>query len=254
MMAFDISFPLTRGVVTELLELISVPSTNSYAKANDHVLPDFSLVMTTDQTKGRGRLGRNWIARPGEMLALSYVVAPKLVSHISWLPLVAGASLAHALRAVGIEGVSLKWPNDVLVQGLKLAGVLCEATRGNRVIVGLGMNLTFPRETPPSPLATALAHHHESSKSVLDEVVAGWVTGIRNWLDGDESSAVETSRKLVTPVMGTLGRNVIVEEPSGDTWEGVAENLDPSGHLMVRETNSHILRRVVASDITHLRQ
>jgi len=254
MMAADFSLVKTRGAVSQLVQLASVPSTNSYAKSNQDGLLDFSLVLSTDQTKGRGRLGREWSSRPGEMLAASYVVPTDRSSDMSWLPLIAGASVVHSLQAHGVEGASLKWPNDVVIESGKLAGVLCEWTGDNRVIVGLGINLIFTNEMPPSHLATSLARHHESWEVILDEVLSGWITGIRNWLEGHQASKGDAARHIVKPVMGTLGRSVVVEEPTGERWEGIAEDLDPDGHLLVRGNISQRVHTVVASDITHLRQ
>ena len=141
--------PATKQKIAKLVILDAVYSTNDYVKEHIRELDPFSLVVTDNQTNGRGRQGRSWVSRRGEGLALSLVVPLPLASGFSWLPLVAGACLVHAVRAHGVPGASLKWPNDVLVNDKKLAGVLCETVGEGIGVVGVGINVSFPPENPP---------------------------------------------------------------------------------------------------------
>jgi len=249
-------FELTQaaGQVAQMILLDSVESTNDYVKANLPELEDFSMVVTAHQTNGRGRQGRQWIAPAGETLALSFLVPVHSAPAISWLPLVSGASLVHSLHQADLTQTSLKWPNDVLFGTQKLAGILCEKVVGNRVVVGVGLNVSFPSENPPSPGAISLGNIAPEGVAVLDAAVAGFVVTLRQWLENIEGDVVQRGRELVEPVMATLGKRVRVVEISGDSWEGLAEGLDSHGHLMVRTAVPDEIRTVVASDIEHLRQ
>jgi len=244
----------TARQVAQMVVLDSVGSTNDYVKTNLAELADFSMVVTDHQTHGRGRQGREWIARAGETLALSFLVPVRSASSVSWLPLVSGASLVHSLHQVGLTLTSLKWPNDVLFGTQKLAGILCEKVAKNRVVVGVGLNVSSPSENPPSAGAISLSNIASEGAAVLDAVVSGFVSTLRQWLVNLEGDIVHRGRELVEPVMATLGKRVRVVEISGGSWQGFAEGLDGDGHLMVRTAVPDEIRTVVASDIEHLRQ
>ena len=246
--------PATREKIAKLVILDAVYSTNDYVKEHIRELDPFSLVVTDNQTNGRGRQGRSWVSRRGEGLALSLVVPLPLASGFSWLPLVAGACLVHAVRAHGVPGASLKWPNDVLVNDKKLAGVLCETVGEGIGVVGVGINVSFPPENPPSPHATALDLVLDGGAANLDAVVSVFVALLIAWLTQTSEVQVAQAKELTEPVIGTLGAEVKVIDMTGGSWQGFAESLDNSGHLLVRENGARSLRTVIASDIEHLRQ
>src|SRR5580693_10311535 len=85
-----------------------------------------TVLVAERQTRGRGRLGRQWVSEPGAALAFSVLLRPAGVPPAArgWLPLLAGVATARALHGLGAEGIALKWPNDVLAGGGKLAGIL----------------------------------------------------------------------------------------------------------------------------------
>jgi BirA family biotin operon repressor/biotin-[acetyl-CoA-carboxylase] ligase len=245
------------AVCENFVVLDQVGSTNEWLRSHAPNDDGSVIVITDNQSEGRGRLDRSWVSRPGESLALSIGLPWSLASgdgKLSWLPLVAGATLVQTLRSCGIEGVSLKWPNDVLVDDAKLAGILCEFQEPGRVIIGLGLNLAFALDDPPSPNATALAHHGNFSPDVLDELLASVVAAIRDWVAGGGEDVVSAPQSLVASVMGSIGRRIKVQELGGASWTGLARGLDESGHLLVQADDSSELRVVVASDIEHLYQ
>jgi len=249
-----LALPATKEKIAKLVVLGAVSSTNDYVKEHIRELDPFSLVVTDNQTNGRGRQGRSWVSRRGEGLALSLVVPLPPSSGLSWLPLVAGACLVHALRAHGVAGASLKWPNDVLVNNRKLAGVLCETVGEGCGVVGVGINISFPPEIPPSPHATALDLVLDGGASNLDLVVSVFVAQLMAWHSQTNNEQVSQAKELTERVMGTLGAEVKVIDMTGESWRGFAESLDQSGHLLVREEGARSLRTVIASDIEHLRQ
>ncbi len=123
---------------------------------------DGSVLLAEYQSAGRGRHGRHWSAPPLTQIALSVGIDGSSVPRTGWgwLPLATGVAVADALNALdSTAGVpaGLKWPNDVLVDGGKLAGILAEvAAPASTIVVGLGLNVTLTAEEAPDPAATSL--------------------------------------------------------------------------------------------------
>ena len=116
-----------------------------------------AVVATDEQTEGRGRLGRTWDAPAGSSLLFSIVLEPSVPSdRLPELSLVAGAAVAEALAEEAGVDTTVKHPNDVLIGGRKVAGVLAESADG-RVVLGVGVNVTQPRDELPADTATSLA-------------------------------------------------------------------------------------------------
>ena len=145
-------------------------STNAdlVALAASEPLPHFTVLATANQTAGRGRLDRSWVTPPGKALAISVLLKPELLpsqslENLSWVPLLAGLAVAEALDTslpTGDESnpTSVKWPNDVLIDGLKVCGVLSELLPNSQgLVVGAGINVLQTREELPVPTATSLA-------------------------------------------------------------------------------------------------
>jgi len=215
---------------------------------------DFSAVLTGHQTAGRGRLGRLWISPAGNAVALSFVT-PQVAAEVQqWVPLVAGASMTQALHSMGITQASLKWPNDILVGTRKLSGILCESRSDNRVVVGIGVNVCFPADKPPTSEAISLSDLIKVSHGLVDALLARSIRAFRTLCDLPPAEAQGWALTTVSHLLGTLGRKVSVHEFDGTMWSGVAESLGDEGHLMVIEDDSGRRRRVVAADVKHLRE
>jgi BirA family transcriptional regulator, biotin operon repressor / biotin---[acetyl-CoA-carboxylase] ligase len=116
--------------------------------------PEGAVVATDEQTAGRGRRGRTWLAAPGTSLLFSINLRPAVPTHrLPELSIVAGLSCADAIRAVAGLTPDIKLPNDLLVGGRKLAGILAEA-RDDRVVLGIGINVNTSREDLPTHVDT----------------------------------------------------------------------------------------------------
>lgn len=245
-------FPLLRQQLAGLEILAETDSTNDVLKSD--ALADYTAVLTDHQRAGRGRMGRTWVSTPGHGLAFSVLVPGTSPSQQSWLPLVAGASVVGAARNQGAMNAELKWPNDVLVEERKLAGILCEVRPDGRVIVGIGVNVDYSRGGLPSEEATSLAEFGEVSPQSIDALLATVVSSLRQFLETPKSRALTLAKGSVEGVLATLGREVSVHELEGTVWSGVAHGLTDEGHLVVRESVTGGERIVVASDVRHLRQ
>ena len=245
-------FPQTKAEFPQLDVLASADSTNRVASEINAVAGSYHVVITSDQTAGRGRLGRQWISRPGESLALSVLVPTVSKEHLSWFPLVAGACLVRSLRAAGLARAQMKWPNDVLMDGGKLAGILCESLPSGRVVAGVGLNIGLPGDDQPVPGSVALAEFAVITRSLVDSIICETLVELRRWTELEPNNAEAGARALIEPVLGTLGQQVSVHEMGGVVWSGTAGGLSPEGHLVVR-TPAGEAREVIASDVHHLR-
>ena len=200
-----------------IVRLASVTSTQEVARE----LPIGSIVVADHQTAGRGRLDRRWVAPPGAALLASFVLEPH--------PLLSLAAGVAAAEACGPD-VRLKWPNDLLLRGRKLGGILVEVG-GGKALVGIGINLT----SAPAGAARLARPRDELLDSLRAELSA--------WTSASSAEVLERWRALSV----TLGRRVRVELP-GHTFEGTAQDIAEDGALVVDG------RRVGAGDIIHLRQ
>ena len=127
------------------------PSTQHLVGPGD---PEGTLAVAEEQTEGRGRLGRRWLAPHGTSLLCSILLRPRVPPpRLPELSLVAGAACADAIRSVARLATTIKFPNDVLVHGRKVAGILAEA-KADHVVLGIGINVNVPRDELPADVAT----------------------------------------------------------------------------------------------------
>jgi len=257
-------YPLAAAVSPRVQVVETTDSTNADVVAaviaDDAGWPHLSVLVTTDQRRGRGRLDRTWVTPAGTALAASVVVrVGALPVHArGWIPLIAGVAMTRAIAAQlrGIpQAVGLKWPNDVLVEGQKICGILAEAVPGefDAVVVGAGVNTRMPRVDLPVATAVsfaALGQEADEDKlladylSVLDELLAALIAA-----DGDAVAAGVQS--AVESACTTLGADVAVSLPDGTTLEGRAERIDAEGRLVVSVGGAEV--PVAAGDVTHVR-
>lgn len=232
-----------------------VVSTNDLAleRLRDGAPPGL-VVIADRQTGGRGRQGRTWLDGPRRDSSLMLTaVAPAPPVHPTLVPLAAGLAVADALRRAGATPW-LKWPNDVLLDGRKAAGILVEQHRvaGQVVLlIGLGVNLDW-RGTDRSGEAAAWTSVAEHTGADVDrgDVLADLLRGLAAWL---HSVPGDPLRLLVTyrDVCATIGSDVRVSFPGGRTVEGRAVDLDRDGRLVVDTPERQVA--VNAGDVEHVR-
>lgn len=216
------------------------------------------LVLVADhQSAGRGRFARRWEAPPGTAVAVSVVVAPRRpLPEWMWLSLMTGVAISRGIRrATGVEA-GLKWPNDVLVEGRKLCGILSERVdgpHGTGCVVGFGVNVSLDAEELPVPTATSLSlsGSRVDKAELVADVLEVWAEMYRVWDDG----GLEQLRVAYEAHCSTIGRDVSVmvdgQGGVGHTVVGVATGVSPSGEVLVRTSDG--MRRFAAGDVTHLR-
>lgn len=184
------------------VRLAVVTSTQDVARD----LPIGSVVVADHQTAGRGRLAHRWDAPPGTALLVSFVLAPN--------PLLSLAAGVAAAEACG-HGVKLKWPNDLLLDGRKVGGILVEASPA-KAICGIGINLTSAPE--------GAAQLNEARDVLLDRLAPA----LERWASAPAVDVITRWREL----SDTIGKRVRVE--LGDRIvEGIARDIDSGGSLVV---------------------
>jgi len=236
------------GIAPQLLVLEETGSTNDEARALAREgAPHLSTVVTGHQTAGRGRRGRSWVGAPGESLLASWVVRPSIETE-RWplLPLLAGLACAQAARERTRVGVTLKWPNDLMVGDRKLGGILVEAEPPAFAIVGVGINVgqtTFPDEIAERATSLAL---NEAVRLDRADLLAAILRRFE-----DALADPDTARVRYAGLCSTIGRRVRVDRAAAEVLEGMAVGLDPRGALVI-EAGGRVIA-LSAGDVEHLR-
>jgi len=215
------------------------------------------------QTAGRGRLDRRWICPPRAALSFSALLRPDGVPAVArgWIPLLAGVAVAAGLRAQAGLDARLKWPNDVLVGGAKIAGILAEQA-GDAIVLGTGINVTTRREELPVPSATSvgLAGAAPDRERLLVAVLGELETWYRRWVAAVAAAPGELGGPAGGPaglraeylrLSATVGQQVRVSMPGGKLLTGRAGDVDGTGRLVVETASGPVL--VSAGDVVHVR-
>lgn len=243
-----------RHVGTAFRCLAATGSTNDVAREWAAAgAPAGAVVVADAQTRGRGRRGRGWHTPPGGALALSLVLRPAWpAGRLTLLPLAAGVAVARAAGRAAAVRCGLKWPNDVLVRGRKLAGILVEvlgpdpAAAG--VVLGIGVNLNLPlHRFPPDVRERATSLLHESGAPVRRPAFAReLLSELDVWIDAldREPDAVLAAWRGLSV---TLGREVEVVH-GAETVRGKAVDVDATGALILETASGE--RRLVAGEVT----
>ena len=239
---------------TDIVVTSETGSTNADVAAAARAGAPEGTVHTTDvQTAGRGRLDRAWESPAGSGVIVSVLLRPEGVATARWvwLPLLVGLAVDATVHECGVES-GLKWPNDVLVDGRKIAGILLErvdSPQGAAAIIGVGLNVSLRQDELPVDTATSLALEGATETDrtiVLRAFLRNLEALYRAWaaVGGDPGSGIRDSyvRRCVT-----LGTRVRVSLPDGNALEGQATGIDELGRLLVDG------QAISAGDITHVR-
>ncbi len=225
-----------------------IGSTNDVAlewMANDAV--EGSIVVADEQIKGKGRLGRVWQAPPRSALIVSIVLRPQ-IDNLPQITMLGALAIYDTIKHLGIESVGIKWPNDVMLNDLKVSGILPEAVWDGATLVGvvLGMGINVRIDFANTELAdkaisieTLMGRQVERINLLTDLLshVDYWTTRL-----GTDELFETWKNRLVT-----LGQDVSIKMTNREIT-GLAEDVDRDGGLLVR-TQNHQLERVIAGDI-----
>ncbi|MFD8148832.1 biotin--[acetyl-CoA-carboxylase] ligase [Streptomyces sp. NPDC059708] len=253
---------VVEGGLWDSLEVVaSTGSTNSDLAARAAELPEGAVLVAEEQTAGRGRLDRSWVAPARSGLFFSVLLKPGAgvpEERWAWLTLLAGVATAAGLsRAAGVDTL-LKWPNDLLVtvdgEERKTGGILAERV-GDGVVIGIGLNVTLTEDELPVPAAGSLALAKATvtdREPLLKAVLRSLEDWYGRWRDAGGDPADSGLQEAYAAGCATLGRHVRADLPGGRELTGTAEALDADGRLVIR-TADDAREAVGAGDVVHLR-
>ncbi len=250
------------GLWTSLEVVASTGSTNTDLAARAAELPEGAVLVAEEQTAGRGRLDRSWVAPARSGLFFSVLLKPGPgvpEERWAWLTLLAGGATAAGLsRAAGVDTL-LKWPNDLLVtvegEERKAGGILAERV-GDGVVIGIGLNVTLTEDELPVPTAGSLALAKATvtdREPLLKAVLRSLEEWYGRWRDAAGDPGDSGLQETYAAGCATLGRHVRADLPGGRELTGTAEALDTDGHLVIRTGEGERVA-VGAGDVVHLRQ
>lgn len=225
-----------------LVYLSEIGSTNSIAAdlARDGAA-EGTLVTTDHQTTGRGRVGRVWKALPNQQLAMSFILRPTFPPH--FLVMASALAVAQAIETVTSLRPDIKWPNDVLVDGHKVCGILIETTDG-AAILGMGVNVngSLAGDDELAARATTLQDalgRPVSREALLAEIVRRLDARYADLLGGGVA-ARKALRATWRDRLVTLGRRAIIRQRD-TTLEGLAADVDEDGALLLRQDDGQLV-------------
>ena len=237
------------GVVVEVVA--QTGSTNADLLARAPRLAGPLLLVAEHQTAGRGRAGRSWLSAPGHSLTFSLAWPfPGGLRQMAGLPLAVGVALAETLARLG-QPVQLKWPNDVLKDGDKLAGILVETSPAADgavwAVIGIGLNLAMPDELEQQigrPVAAVPWLARMDRDALLAALLDGLVEALR--LFGQAGFAAFTARWNL--LHGWQGQTVTILDRGEVLHEGLAAGVDDSGRLLLDTQSGRVA--IVAGDVS----
>ncbi|SOC19063.1 biotin--[acetyl-CoA-carboxylase] ligase [Rhodobacter maris] len=250
------------GVGCALHRLPVVDSTNRYladlaAGSSPAQTRTGTVVLADTQTAGRGKYDRVWASLPESSLTFSVLLRPaRPVEDLAQTTLVMAVAVAEAVAAsAGLE-VEIKWPNDLMVRGRKLCGILCELVLTDEgepahIIAGVGLNLNHAQgDFPPALQGLATSIALETGRKVdrfdlLTEILERLEERLSDW----EASGFEPIRKAWSARSCTLGREIVITQPGGDRLCGTAITLEANGNLTLREASGR-LHSIVCGEIS----
>lgn len=219
------------------------------------------------QTAGRGRRGREWLSPPGNLAASLLIIPETTPELVATLGFVAGVALNRALSLVlpvgmvriGIDGadgadgrsrIALKWPNDVLADGAKLAGILLESAKtsegASAIIVGIGVNVVAAPQGVPYPATSLRALGvQRTAQDVFEALSDAWVDTFALWQDG---ACVDRVLREWRQSAAGIGAPVAVSQ-DGSVRRGIFETIDASGRLVIRDDDG--ARTVITAGDVH---
>lgn len=234
--------------------LAESPSTNAELADRARAGAAEGLVLVAEhQTAGRGRLGRGWETPARSALTFSVLLRPRVpAGRWPWLPLLTGRAVADTLRDAG-AAAGLKWPNDVLVEGRKLCGILLERVEtptGAAAVLGIGLNTTLTTaELPETGTSLWLETGEEPDRTVL---LTGLLTRLLSEYDAWQAAPDDGAlRRQYVDRCVTLGLEVRVERPGTEPLSGRAVDIDTEGRLVVATAEGR--SAIGAGDVVHVR-
>ncbi|NJE53657.1 biotin--[acetyl-CoA-carboxylase] ligase [Thermococcus sp. 21S9] len=229
-----------------IIRLTEVSSTNDYAREIAEDVPEGTVVVAKRQTSGRGRKGRNWASPEGGLWMTAILKPRSSPEHVPKLVFIGALAVVDTLARYGIPA-EIKWPNDVLVDGRKIAGILSECKLNSFALLGIGLNVNnrVPEELRDSAVSMAeLLGGEPEVERVLDALLRSlsyWYSLFKSGRHGEILRSVRTRSAVI-------GKDVVILEDGEIVIRGRAVGIDDSGALLVDTGES--VERVLYGDVS----
>lgn len=245
----------TRWAGQKMRCFAQIDSTNQYAKKmGEEGEAEGLLVLADEQTSGKGRRGRQWSSPPAAAISMTLLLRPKIVpERISMVTLVMGMAVAGACRELYAVPAGVKWPNDIVLNGKKLSGILtemsAELTAVNYIVIGVGINVnlkSFPEEIAQTATSLLLELGHPVSRAELAaKVMERFERYYEIFLRTQDLSGL---KEEYHSMLLNAGRTVRVLEP-GNEYSGTALGIDELGRLLVKRQDGSV-EKVFAGEVS----
>lgn len=242
----------TEFIGKKVVHLESVNSTNDYAKEIANRVPGGTLVISEEQKKGKGRLGKSWKSKAGEGIWMSLIIKPKIEPFKApFLTLVAGASIVKALDTLGVNA-TVKWPNDIILNGKKICGILTELSaemeRVNYVVVGIGINvktLEFPEDIKEKATSLYKEGHEISRVDIVRQICIEFEKLYKGYiLDGNKKDTLKICKKY----SAIINRPIYVLKNNKKELVTCID-INESGNLVIKDKNGQV-REIMSGEIS----
>ncbi|UPA30390.1 biotin--[acetyl-CoA-carboxylase] ligase [Terrisporobacter glycolicus] len=233
----------TETIGKNIIHLESVDSTNDYLKKIGNNAEEGTVVISEEQTKGKGRLGRNWQSKPKEGIWMSIILKPEIIPYKApFITLIAGAAILKALNNLQVPA-KIKWPNDIIINNKKVSGILTELSaeieRINYVVVGIGMNvknLDFDKDLEEKATSLYKENYHLSRVEIVSQVLYEFEKLYNDYIKNDYK---DETLKICKEYSAILNKDVYIIK--GDEKELVkCIDISDNGNLIVRDANNNV--------------
>ena len=221
----------------------------------DRGAPEGTVVVAEAQLKGKGRRGRSWFSPAGEGIYVSVILRPRVPpSEAPQLVLMAAVAAAEALLAQAAIPVSVKWPNDILVGGKKIAGILTEmrlaGDRIDHVVIGMGVNVNTPAEGLPREIAAIATSLCAVTGRTFPRtgLLRAYLEKLEGWYTLFQERRFEPIRERWLEIARIIGKQVKIAGVDR-TYEGEVVDIDPTGFLLLKSADGGI-QRILAGDVS----
>jgi BirA family biotin operon repressor/biotin-[acetyl-CoA-carboxylase] ligase len=249
----NISYKLNTNIVgKKIIQFETIDSTNDYAKKIALEELDGTVIISEEQTKGRGRVGKQWYSKSGEGIWMSIILKPDIIPQKApFITLIAGASIVKALNKLGVE-TFIKWPNDITINNKKVAGILTELSaevdKINYIVLGIGINtktMKFSQEI--SEIATSLYKEgYEISR--VDIVKAILEEFEKLYLQYVNGNVRKETLSICRKYSAIIGKDIyLIKEDEKELVRCLDINDD--GNLIVRNENN-IIKEIISGEIS----
>lgn len=220
----------------------SLESTNKYVLENSENLEDGSVVIAEEQTGGRGRIGKPWKSKSGEGIWMSIVLKPEIpLNKAPFITLISGAALVDAFRNMDVDA-KIKWPNDIILNGKKLCGILTEmkaqVERIECITTGVGINVLteeFPEDIRKKATSLFIEGCLTDREKIASEFMKSFERMYKAYIEKDDRKEVLDT---CTENSVLIGKEIRIIE-RGEEKYAICNGIDVDGNLIVTDENGH---------------